>query len=218
MSAAETTPLLGTSLAPAAVKDTTTEGLSLGFRTARAIGIVALLLGLAQVSLSIYAIVRTKDEECDQPLKLFIGAYAARVLLSVPFYGTQRFGIWSPSWGVSGFASFALSTLDVLNLVLFIFGNMWVFSSETCRDTSPWAFWTGYAWIVWEWVAVAVPLTLCFCVPVTIMLNWRPVLSALVIFMTLLRPGSHFTAIYAPVEPPVQAVADNGQPHVASAV
>jgi hypothetical protein len=131
-------------------------------------------------------------QTCDVPLQMFLGVYLVRSVLALPLTiwqhlhssGTARAGennaFWdapdSDNWeriereaSVTKWVDRGKSLLDLFTVAWFLTGNFFVFSSLTCRVTSPMLFYSTLTLIILGYLLMSVPILLCgavvFCLP-----------------------------------------------------
>ncbi|KXS21838.1 hypothetical protein M427DRAFT_130535 [Gonapodya prolifera JEL478] len=129
--------------------------------------IIAVLQAFLTIGILVATIavpIMTEGETCDQPLRTFVIAYGVIFcILSMSVSGNyaRKGDTSSLTWG-----NLLAGPLSIALFVFFVFGNIWLFKSETCKETSPLLWWTTFGYIAFGWAKmVAVPCILLsiFC-------------------------------------------------------
>lgn len=116
---------------------------------------------------------------CDKPLRWFLLVFALRFVVSVPLT-VHRFRALRAGDDAE-LSKYLLSWLDLVYFVWFVAGNVWVFGSDTCRDTAPQVWWYALAVVSVVWLSLCLPLIVllalfaCFpCVVIVMQLLAEP--------------------------------------------
>ena len=115
---------------------------------------------------------------CDQPLRWFVLLYSSRLLLHMPVF-VARYRAIREGRPVEDLESLRqrLQCVELLAFVLFIVGQVWLFSSDTCVNTAPALYYYAFTLVALVYVSIVLPLVLflllCFCLPcVLAVLEW----------------------------------------------
>ncbi|KAI8320709.1 hypothetical protein GQ54DRAFT_334575 [Martensiomyces pterosporus] len=103
-------------------------------------------------------------EVCDRPLRAFIIAYIARLFVYYPLYIIRRLYPDGEDWtetAVGYWLNKLRNLLDIGAVVLFILGNYWTFTSETCVYSAPLLYYTSLTYIILGYVLLATPVLAC---------------------------------------------------------
>jgi len=115
------------------------------------------------------------SQPCDKPLRWFLLGFTLRFLLLVPL-NLHRFQRLRAGFNAETTRRL-LVLFDFLALGLFIFGQAWLFQSETCVTTAPVLYWYTVAIIIAVYITIALPIVLllglCLCWPcVMVVMEW----------------------------------------------
>lgn len=62
------------------------------------------------------------------------------------------------------------NTLECVGFITYLFGNLWLYSSQTCASTAPLLYYLSLMWIIYGYLLISMPLILCSmvicCLPV----------------------------------------------------
>eukprot|EP00457_Paulinella_chromatophora_P007887 gb/GEZN01007913.1/.p1 GENE.gb/GEZN01007913.1/~~gb/GEZN01007913.1/.p1 ORF type:complete len:372 (+),score=57.54 gb/GEZN01007913.1/:74-1189(+) len=129
--------------------------------------VLHVLWGCFEMSAVSVVLILTWSKPCDKPLQWWLfGSF--RYIVVLPFaylrhQAAQRGELESEQLRRSG------AWLNLGVFIYFIFGQSWLFTSETCGDTAPSLYYTSFTLIVFFWVQMALPLVLltavCLCLP-----------------------------------------------------
>lgn len=149
-----------------------------------------------QAGASVTVLALEAESECDSPLPLFLILQAVRLALQGPLTLYRRFFVRIPDEPNSHHWSdrcvqFALalseqmltrvcrliSFLDFFGTLLFVTGNWWLFSSQTCSATSPMVYDMSLTLVIVAYVALSLPIVLIMgilcCLPCILLVYRR---------------------------------------------
>jgi len=119
--------------------------------------------------ISLICLVVTRNQQCDQPLQIWIYTRMAYNFCMLPIY-KRRLNRIPETPGEDRF----IGWLKLLSFICFMFGQTWVFDSETCQATSPFLYGWSLTIMLAYYAAMLAPLLLllgiCLCLPCVLLI------------------------------------------------
>lgn len=123
---------------------------------------------LLELIISVVCLIVTRNQTCDQPLEIWLYCRIAYITCMVPLHyrrmnrpalaSEERLQSW----------------LNLLIFISFMFGQVYVFDSETCVNTSPFLYGWSLATVLAYYITMLAPLLLlfgiCLCLPCVLIL------------------------------------------------
>lgn len=107
---------------------------------------------------------------CDSPLRTFLIIYASLLTTNIGVciyqyrHPTSDSDSITTMTGVGRFVKQLSETCDLVTILSYILGNVWVSSAKTCSATAPALYYTALAWVIWGYVLILLPILVLSCI------------------------------------------------------